>query len=147
MRGETVLNQLKSFIYALPLVIFAFWKQLGLTVRDVFYIMIGCAIVVFLLRVSSFLERGVTALERGATTLERGIVVKMGRSHPNPGSSKSEKEERVTTSGAGVFAGMVAGGTLGFAGGPIGVLVGGVIGAILGNLLEYEGEKARVRNR
>lgn len=89
MGGGTIHDQLETLIYALPLVILAFWERLGLTVRGAFYILIGCAAVITLFRVSSFLERGIKTLERGAATLESGIVVRVEHSHPNPGNNKN----------------------------------------------------------
>ena len=60
--------------------------------------------------------------------------------------SKEKKEE---TSGAGAFAGMIAGGALGLPFGPPGVLIGGIVGALFGNRIESESleEKAKKRAR
>ena len=127
MEKREILDQLRTLIYATPLVVLAFWQQLGLTVKEAFYIVIGCAVAITLFRISG--------------TLEKGITVKVSSSS-NPNSNEEEEEE-IRTSGAGAFAGMICGGAIGLTGGPVGVLIGGILGAFLGNYIEYEQEKAR----
>ena len=62
----------------------------------------------------------------------------------NGGSREKEEEEKVKTTGAGAFSGMIAGALLGLPFGPAGVLIGGILGAIIGDNLEYRHEKERM---
>lgn len=131
MEVSDVYRRLRELIYILPILVLAFWRELGLTLRDAFYIIIGCAIAI--------------ALHKAVGVLERGITIRIqSSSASNPGS---EGDEEVRTSGAGAFAGMVAGGTIGLLFGPVGVIVGGVLGALIGDKLEYESLRAEKKRK
>jgi uncharacterized membrane protein len=131
MRGksvekEGVLRQLMNIIYAIPVVILALRSELGLTVKETFYILLGYAVAISLFRISK--------------AVEQGIIVKVQTSNSS-GSEEKKRKEEVRTSGAGAFAGMIAGGAIGLLFGPVGAVIGGILGALVGNQIEYENIK------
>ncbi len=123
-----------TLIQILPLFILAFWRELGLKVGEAFYILIGWAMAVALLKISRLIERGIEVVDRG-------IAVRILRSNPD------DEEEGIKTSGAGTFAGMIVGGAIGLSFGPVGVLICGILGALLGDRAEYETLKAEKKEK
>ncbi len=125
-----------GLVYGAPLVVLMFWRGLGLTPQEALYVVIGYAIAITLFRISD-------AMDRISRVAERWVAAREKRRR-----CFGSKEEEVRTSGAGAFAGMVAGGAIGLLFGPVGVvLVCGILGALLGNWAEYEKVKAERRGR
>jgi len=133
---KNITSALAQLIYVAPVAVLAFREQLGISVPEAFLIIIGSGIAMALLRTSEAAEK----------LAEKGLIIRI-HNQILPDGGSTEEEEEVETSGAGAFAGMVAGGAIGLMFGSAGVIIGGILGAIIGDLLEYEQEEKRKKHR